>query len=414
MPDRPDDPRERRRSAARDDAPRQRADDAQRQPKPPPAQRAPAAERRAQQVAAARDTGRAPAPAGLAWAMRPSAPWALAGTVAIVALAWMLSDVLLLAFAGMLLALALLQASEALRRHVPRLSPRMALLAVVLIVVLVLVGGSWFAGARAAEQLQSLGQTLPRAWEAVQQWLAQFTPGRWLLDVWAEATPGPQDWQRIAGLATNTLNATVGAIGSLVLVIAIGLYSAADPGTYRRGLVRLVPPARRPLAEAAIEAATSDLQRWLLGQGVSMLAVAVLTGIGLMLIGMPLALPLAMVAGVLDFVPYFGPFVSGLLIVAVALTEGEQMAMYAALVCLAVQQAEAYLVQPLAQRWAVSLPPVLGMLAVLLFGVLFGIAGVLLAVPLMVLTMTLVNVLYVEGVLEAGGNGSDGAPRPSS
>lgn len=325
-------------------------------------------------------------------------PWALAGAGLLLLLVWHLSSVLLLAFAGLLLALALLQASALLRRYW-RMSPRLALLVVVLVLSLLLAGGSWLAGAAAIEQLQSLRDTLPHALAAVKQWLGNHAPGRWLLQVWSAAAPKPEEWQRIAGLATNTVNATIGAVGSLVLVFAIGLYLAADPDTYSRGLLRLVPGSRRSLAMQTLGAVDRQLSRWLLGQGVSMLAVGVLTAVGLLLIGMPLVLPLALIAAVLDFVPYFGPVVSGVFIVAVALTEGESMALWAAGVCIAVQQIEAYVVQPLAQRWAVHLPPVLGLLAVLIFGVLFGLPGVLLAVPLMVLTMTLIDQLYVRAVL---------------
>ena len=127
-----------------------------------------------------------------------------------------------------------------------------------------------------------------------------------------------------------------------------------------------------------------------------MLAVGLLTAAGLSAIGMPLILSLSVIAAILEFVPYFGPIVTAVLIIAVAFTEGEKMALMAAVVCLAVQQLEAYVVQPVAQRWAVRLPPVLGMVAVLVFGLLFGIAGVLLAVPLMVLTLVIIRTLYVD------------------
>lgn len=323
---------------------------------------------------------------------------ALAGGALLLALAWVLSPVLLLAFAGLLLALALLHAARPLVRRWGW-SERAALACVVLTLAAFAVAGSWLAGASALEQLQALGETLPKAWEAVKQWLAGHRPGRWLLQAWNEAQLKPEDWQRVAGWATLTLNATIGAIGSAVLVLFVGVYLAADPRTYRRGLLRLVPPARRALAEQTFDAIGRNLVGWMRGQAVSMLAVALAMGIGLSLIGMPLALTLALIAGVIEFVPYFGTLVSSVLIVAVALTEGEQMAMWALLVCLAVQQAESYIVQPLAQRWATRMPPVLGMLSVLVFGVLFGLPGVLLAVPLMVVCMTLVEHLYVRALL---------------
>lgn len=321
--------------------------------------------------------------------------WGLAAVLLGLAVAWRLANVLLLAFAGVLLAVALRQMAEPLQRRL-NMGAHWALTLVVVSLVVGLVVGSWLVGSSAVEQLQLLRETLPRALQALERWLGDRTVGRWLLDLWTQAANVPQDWQRVAGLATGTLNATIEAVGALALLLAIGIYAAADPHSYRRGFLHLVPPRRRPLAERTLGAVERDLSRWLLGQAVSMLAVGLVTMAGLAAIGMPLAVSLGVIAGLLDFVPYLGPIVSGVLIVAVALTEGENMALAAALVCLGVQQAEAYLLQPLVQRWAVRLPPVLGMLAVLVFGLLFGLSGVLLGVPLMVLTMTLVDELVVK------------------
>lgn len=88
--------------------------------------------------------------------------------------------------------------------------------------------------------------------------------------------------------------------------------------------------------------------------------------------------------------------VSSILVVAVAFGEGERMALSALIVCLVVQQAEAYVVQPLTQRWAVRLAPGLSVVSVFAFSVLFGLAGAMLAVPLMVLTLVLVQRMVVE------------------
>jgi predicted PurR-regulated permease PerM len=175
------------------------------------------------------------------------------------------------------------------------------------------------------------------------------------------------------------------------------LYLAADPQTYRRGLLHLVAPAQRTRAAAVLDAVASNLAHWLKGQAVSMLAVGALTAIGLTLLDLPLVLTLSVLTAVLDFVPYFGSLAASVVIVAVALGQGERQALSAALMCLAVQQIEAYVVQPIAQRWAVHLPPALGLLSVLVFGLLFGLAGVLLAVPLMVVLMTLVQQWHGNG-----------------
>ncbi|MBZ8142936.1 AI-2E family transporter [Rubrivivax gelatinosus] len=325
-------------------------------------------------------------------------PWLL--VLLALTLAWVLVDVLMLVFAALLFALILRAMALPLERRAG-LSPRLSLPLVLVVLVLVVGGAIGLAGAGAVEQMQALRDTLPRAWTAFQRWLADYTTGRWLQELWASAKPF-EDWSRLAGLATGTINAATGAIGAAVLLVVLGIYLAADPGTYRNGLLKLVPRGRRELVARTLEAAGRDLSRWLLGQAVSMLLVGAMTGIGLALIGMPLLLSLSLIAGLLEFVPYFGPIISGVLIVGVALAEGEGLALQALVVCVAVQQAEGYVVQPLVQRWAVRLPPVLGMCSVLVFGVLFGLPGVLLAMPLMVLTMTLVAELYVKTVIEPG------------
>jgi predicted PurR-regulated permease PerM len=133
-----------------------------------------------------------------------------------------------------------------------------------------------------------------------------------------------------------------------------------------------------------------------------MLFVGSATALGLWLLGVPLALTIGAIAAVLAFIPFFGPIASGILAVLMAFMEGPTQALYVAGLCVAIQQIEGNLLMPFVQRWAVALPPVLGIMAAVIFGLLFGLAGVILATPLMVVAMVLVQKLYVEGVLEAG------------
>jgi predicted PurR-regulated permease PerM len=320
--------------------------------------------------------------------------WAWTGGLLLLALAWRLASVLLLLFAAALVALALRCLCTPLEHRLgwPR---RAALAAVVLGLAVVLSGSFWLLGAGAADELQALRETLPVALRALQDWLRQFAWGRWLIEAVAAVSAKPEDWQQMAGIATGTLQATLGIVGAFVLVLVLGVYLAADAASYRRGLLRMVPPARRALAMRVLDGAADKLARWLVGQSLTMLAVGLLTAAGLSLIGMPLVFSLSVIAALLEIVPYFGPLATGVLVVALALTRGEEMALWAGLVCLAVQQTEAYVFQPMAQRWAVRLPPVLALLSVLVFGALFGVPGVLLAMPLMVLAMALVEQLVL-------------------
>jgi predicted PurR-regulated permease PerM len=107
------------------------------------------------------------------------------------------------------------------------------------------------------------------------------------------------------------------------------------------------------------------------------------------------------IAGILAFIPFFGPIASGILVVLLAFIEGPTQALYVASLCVLIQQVEGNLLMPFVQRWAVELPPVLGITAAVIFGLLFGLAGVIFATPLMVVVLVLVQKLYIEDVLES-------------
>jgi predicted PurR-regulated permease PerM len=130
-----------------------------------------------------------------------------------------------------------------------------------------------------------------------------------------------------------------------------------------------------------------------------MFAVGVLTWGGLALLGMPLALVLAVIAFIFDFVPFVGPIVAAIPAVLLAVLEGPQMVLYVALIYLGVQQVESYLVVPIVQQRTVAVPPTLLLLSALLGGVLFGLPGTIIATPALVVLITLVKELYVKDTL---------------
>jgi predicted PurR-regulated permease PerM len=141
------------------------------------------------------------------------------------------------------------------------------------------------------------------------------------------------------------------------------------------------------------------LRRWLVGQFFAMLLVGTLTTIGLLILGVPLALTLGIFTFFLVFVPYVGSIVSGALAVLIALLDSPQTALYAGLLYGGIQFVESYFITPLVQEKVVSLPPVLLLASQFLLGVLAGAVGIALATPLSVAVVVLVQMLYVEDVL---------------
>jgi predicted PurR-regulated permease PerM len=131
-----------------------------------------------------------------------------------------------------------------------------------------------------------------------------------------------------------------------------------------------------------------------------MIAVGAMTGTTLGLMGVPLALSLGVTAGIMEFIPVIGPILAAVPAVLLAFAKGPEMAFYVALVYIAVQQIESNIITPLVQRWAVKLPPVIGLLAIVACGLLFGVLGVVFAMPIAVVVMVLVKKLYVEDTLE--------------
>lgn len=322
--------------------------------------------------------------------------------IVLVALAlalWQIVDALLLAFAGVLVAVFLRGLAQTLRGYTP-LSMGWSL-AVVGVTLLVLLGlGLWFMGPRVAEQFSELAQTLPQTIEEFRQSLLQDSWGRYLMDQassssGAELGGGEDIFTRITGVASSVF----GALTNIVLVLFIGIFFSVSPELYKRGVVLLVPPPRRTRVEEALSTAGHALWKWLQGQFVAMFFVGVATTVGLLLLDVPMALALGVVAGLLEFIPFIGPVAAAVPGILLALTESPTLGFYTALFYLLVQQVESNVVTPLVQRQAVSLPPVLVVLATVAAGLLFGVLGIILATPLLVVVLVLIKMLYIEDKL---------------
>jgi predicted PurR-regulated permease PerM len=318
--------------------------------------------------------------------------------VAVVVLIWRMSDLLVLAFGGVVLAVALRALANTLEDglRVPR---RWSLLAALLLIGLALGAVAWVVGDPLAEQLSRLRERLPAATEAVMKWVHGHRLGQFGLQIWQDATADGPPLSRLAGVATLTL----GLLGNLALILIMAVYLAAGPDIYRKGLVRLLPVAWRTEVDEALKESAAALRRWLLGQSISMLFVGVTTTLGLWSLGIALPLAVGLISGLLAFIPFFGALAGALLAVVLAFIEGPQPALYVALLCVAIQQVEGHVLSPLVQKWAVELPPVLAIVAAVVFGALFGLVGVLFATPMMVVALTLIRRLYVEEFLERGG-----------
>ncbi len=329
--------------------------------------------------------------------------------LALAMLMWKVVDVFVIAFGGMVFATILRAMAEPLAQRTA-LSPRMSLLVVVIVLVVSSGLMFWLFGHQAIQQFEQLRKELPAAAEKFQGWFSESRIGQVVGDSLRQAAEDGNPVSQ-AGLA---LGATIGGIGNLVLIMVVAVYFAADPPMYREGALRLLPPARRPQVRLALNEAAAALRKWLLAQFIIMVAVGTLVGVGLALLGVPLALSLGLIAGLMEFIPIVGPIVAAIPGILLAFAVGPETAIYVIIFYIGVQQIEGNVLTPLIQRWAVHLPPVVAVLSILVAGILFGILGVIFATPIAVVVMAMVKHLYVEDTLEKNRPKPDRAkPRPS-
>lgn len=319
----------------------------------------------------------------------------IAAIVALALILWRLSDILILVFAGVVVAMVLRALADPLAAATG-LGQRWALAIVVVALIGFAVLGGWFFGARIAEQFDQIIQRVPQAWGSLRGWLEKHEAGRFVLDSLSSSFVGAD---KAPASFARFFTSTFGAIADVVIILVVGLYLAAEPGLYRRGMIKLAPPSVRPRLEAAFDKIKTALKRWLLGQALAMLAVGTLIGIGLWLLGVPMALGLGVLAGILEFVPYIGPFLAAAPAVLIAFAQDPMLALYTLLLYWGVQQVENWALIPIIEKWSVALPPVLAILSLVIFGVLFGVPGVIVAAPLMIVVIILVQKLYIEGIL---------------
>jgi predicted PurR-regulated permease PerM len=318
--------------------------------------------------------------------------------LAVAYLAWLGVHVLLLTFAGVLFAVFLSSVSDWLSRATG-LGYRWALGLVVLALLALAVGAGWLLADRLGTQVAQLAEQLPQSLERIRDYLSERPWGRLLLENAPQAAKSiaqTGDFSRVTGLVSGVSGFLFGA----VVVLFVGVFGAADPDVYKKGLLHLIPPARRPRAAQAIDAIAGNLHWWLVGQAVLMVVMAVTTSLGLWLIGIrDLALTLGLITGLLEIIPYIGAWLSAVPSAMVALLVGPGYLVAVLGLYLGLHILEGYVLAPLIQSRAVHLPPALTLVAQVLLGEVAGVLGLLVAAPLTVVAIVAVKLLYLEDAL---------------
>ncbi len=307
--------------------------------------------------------------------------------------------VLLLVLAGVLFAVFFRGIAGWISNHTKLSEGWSLLIAVVGVVGLIVLAGRLIAP-QVGEQVNQLSEKLPQAVANTRSQLEQKQWGKKLLDQIPKSSEkvlqrGDGWFEKSFGFVSSTF----GVLADLYVILFIGLFIMAQPKPYRQGIVHLVPVRHRDRARQVLHKLGVTLQRWIAGKLLSMLVVAVLTTLGLWLLDVPVALALGIIAGLLSFIPNFGPIIALLPAVLIAFTQGPNTALYITLLYMGVQAVESNLITPLVQKKMVYLPPAMIIISQVLLGILVGGLGLILATPLIAILMVLIQMLYVEDVL---------------
>jgi predicted PurR-regulated permease PerM len=236
----------------------------------------------------------------------------------------------------------------------------------------------WFAGTTIAAQFEALRQVVAAQFER----LMDFAASLGLLPNGQPTNLGAQLMGSV-GRLTSALGSAIGAVTSIIMMIVIGIFLAAEPRIYDRGIAWMLPLRHRAGFYRIAEHVGHTLRRLLFGRLVGMIFEGLFTWIMLMIGGVPMSALLGLVTGVLAFIPNIGAIISGVLMVAVGFSAGNHQGFYAIFVYFFVQNIDGYLVVPYIARRTVDLPPALVLAMQLLMGALFGILGVLFADPIL-------------------------------
>jgi predicted PurR-regulated permease PerM len=346
--------------------------------------------------------------------------WSIAvGGIGIVAFAalllftWVFAATLFLIFAGILLGVFLNAVTE-IFGLVTRLGHTLRLAIVCIVLAAMLCGVLVLGGSTIAQQATALSNTIKSQIGNVKGFLEQHGVDTSFLDIGgvtpasgetaaatAPRSPSSSSLPSAGAIASGggaivsqTLKlvlGAVGAVGNFFIVLFLGLCFAAQPSVYRLGLLHMMPSRHQAKATEIVDDIGALLQRWLLAQIITMAAVFAITWIGLLLIGVPGAFILGVQAGLLAFIPTVGALLGGLIIVLASLASGWVAAACAFALFLGVHALESYILTPLIQRQAINIPPATLFGMQILLGIVFGLWGLALALPLMAIVKVAID-----------------------
>lgn len=309
------------------------------------------------------------------------------GLAVAIVLVWFLAQPLLLVIGGLVFATILDGGTRLLGRVLP-IGRAWRLALVTLAGLAFIVWTFYFAGTQLAAQAETLRTVVSTQFTRISQWIgaAGLMPsGGASLDAVTNQIMGS------LGRLTSAVGTALGAISSIAMIVVIGIFVAVEPRLYERGVAWMLPMGKRTDFYGVSARMGFTMRRLMAGRILGMFVEGVCTWALLALAGVPMAVLLGILTGLLVFLPNIGAIMSGVLIVLVGFSAGVEQGFWALGVYLVVQSVDGYLIVPMVARRTVDLAPALVLGAQLLFGALFGIIGLALADPIVAMIKVLLE-----------------------
>ncbi|MBD2564033.1 MULTISPECIES: AI-2E family transporter [Nostoc] len=274
------------------------------------------------------------------------------------------------------------------------------------IVITLLVGVFFLIVPPFIQQFRELIVLLPTGIDQIQRainWLEKR-----ILEIYLPEIPDINNFiEQLQPWATNLLqqaialfSTSVTAILELLLVIVLTLMLLANPRPYRRAFVRLFPAFYRSRVKEILSLCAEGLGGWTIGALIEMVFIGLLSGLGLWILQVPLVLAHAVLAGLLNFIPNIGPTLSVVLPMAIAFLDAPWKAGAVIILYIVIQNIESYWLTPTVMARQVALLPAVTLTAQIVFVTLFGALGLLMAIPLAVVTKTWIEEVLFKDILD--------------
>ena len=356
---------------------------------------------------------------------------------------WRTRNIILVVFLGVLFAIAVSAGTDRLQKfRIPRGIG--APLIVLAFIGLLGAFGSWM-GPTVRQQSTELRQKLPEALDKLERWVegqgggvlgtvlgvpdadslaraaANGQPPAPAVQVVTEDSPqGLRDriMTQLSGAGRYflpVLGSTLAVVAAVLLVLFVTIYVAVDPGLYQRGALRLLPPRNRERAAVVLGAIGATLRRWLVTQLIAMVVIGVVTTGVLLALDVRAAVPLGILAGLLEFVPTLGPIISAIPAIAMGFVDSPEKALFVTIAYIAIQFLENHILIPILMKEGIDLAPALTIVVQALMAIVFGFLGLLVAVPLLAMIVVCVRVglLHEEPDVMSKDHSDQPEPTPS-